>query len=172
MFGAFLFSGQICMSTERVIVQRPVLEPLVAAIKQHIGTLTVGDPENALLSSLFTDRSADNIIAMMKEAKEAGAEVLLGNMEKAGPALLRPHILTGVKTETQLWQRETFGPALVVAVVDTVDEAVELANATDYSLVASVWTNDLYNAMNVSRRLRYGSWLCLLHSLSPDLGFS
>ncbi|KAH9060183.1 aldehyde dehydrogenase [Lactarius vividus] len=148
--GALLFSGQICMSTERVIVQRPVFEPLVAAIKRNIDTLTVGDPEHAHLSSLFTDRSADNIIAMLKEAKEAGAEVLLGDLEKAGPALLKPHVLTGVKTETRLWQRETFGPVLVVAVVDTIDEAVELANATEYSLAAAVWTNDLYNAMSVS----------------------
>ncbi|KAH8982274.1 aldehyde dehydrogenase [Lactarius akahatsu] len=155
--GALQFSGQICMSTERVIVQRPVLEPLVAAIKRNIDTLTVGDPEHANLSSLFTDRSADNIIAMLKGAKEAGAEVLLGDLEKAGPALLKPHVLIGVKTETQLWQRETFGPVLVVAVVDTIDEAVELANATEYSLAAAVWTNDLYNAMSVSRRLHSGS---------------
>ncbi|KAI9442980.1 aldehyde dehydrogenase [Lactarius indigo] len=155
--GALLFSGQICMSTERVIVQRPVLEPLVAAIKRNIDTLTVGDPEHSHLSSLFTDRSADNVIEMLKEAKEAGAEVLLGDLEKAGPALLKPHVLTGVKTETRLWQRETFGPVLVVAAVDTIDEAVELANATDYSLASAVWTNDLYNAMNVSRRLRFGT---------------
>ncbi|KAH8982169.1 aldehyde dehydrogenase [Lactarius hatsudake] len=160
--GALQFSGQICMSTERVIVQRPVLEPLVAAIKRNIDTLTVGDPEHANLSSLFTDRSADNIIAMLKGAKEAGAEVLLGDLEKAGPALLKPHVLIGVKTETQLWQRETFGPVLVVAVVDTIDEAVELANATEYSLAAAVWTNDLYNAMSVSRRIRSGLWFCLL----------
>ncbi|KAH9030341.1 aldehyde dehydrogenase [Lactarius pseudohatsudake] len=160
--GALQFSGQICMSTERVIVQRPVLEPLVAAIKRNIDTLTVGDPEHANISSLFTDRSADNIIAMLKGAKEAGAEVLLGDLEKAGPALLKPHVLIGVKTETQLWQRETFGPVLVVAVVDTIDEAVDLANATEYSLAAAVWTNDLYNAMSVSRRLRYGLWFCLL----------
>ena len=153
------------MSTERVIVQRPVFEPLVAAIKRHTDALTVGDPEHAHISSLFTDRSADNVIAMLKEAKEAGAEVLLGDMEKAGPALVKPHILTGVKTETRLWQRETFGPVLVVAIVDTIDEAVELANATDYSLAAAVWTNDLYNAMNVSRRLHSGSWLCLLTRL-------
>ncbi|KAH9040247.1 aldehyde dehydrogenase [Lactarius hengduanensis] len=155
--GALQFSGQICMSTERVIVQRPVLEPLVAAIKRNIDTLTVGDPEHANISSLFTDRSADNIIAMLKGAREAGAEVLLGDLEKAGPALLKPHVLIGVKTETQLWQRETFGPVLVVAVVDTIDEAVDLANATEYSLAAAVWTNDLYNAMSVSRRLRSGS---------------
>ncbi len=150
------------MSTERVVVQRPVFEPLVAAIKRCINNITVGDPDHAHLSSLFTDRSADNVIAMLKEAKEAGAEVLLGDMEKAGPALVKPHVLVGVKTETRLWQREAFGPVLSVAVVDTIDEAVELANSTDYSLAAAVWTNDLYNAMNVSRRLHSGSWFCLV----------
>ena len=122
----------------------------------HIG-LTFGDPEQSHLSSLFSVRSADNIIAMLKEAKEAGAEVLLGDMEKAGPALLKPHVVTGVKTDTRLWRRETFGPVLVVVAVDTIDEAVELANATDYSLAAGLWTNDLYNAMNVSRRIHSGS---------------
>ena len=159
--GGFFYSGQICMATERVIVQRPVLEPLVSAIKQHLSTLRVGDPENSELSSLFTKRNADKVLAMIKEAKEAGAEVLLGDVEKAGPALLKPHILMGVKPETRLWQRESFGPVLVLAVVDTIDEAVELANASDYSLVASLWTKDVYNAMNVARRIRSGVWFYL-----------
>jgi len=144
------------MATERVIVQRPALEPLVAAIKEHLNTLTVGDPENSHLSSLFTERSADGIIAMLKEAKEAGAEVLLGDLEKAGPSLLKPHMLLGVKPETRLWQRESFGPVLVFAVVDTIDEAVELANASEYSLSAALWTKDVYNAMNVAMRIRSG----------------
>ncbi len=144
------------MATERVIVQRPVLEPLVSAIKQYLSTLTVGDPENSELSSLFTERNADDIIAMVKEAKEAGAEVLLGDMTKAGPALLKPHILLGVKPETRLWQRESFGPVLALAVVNTVDEAVELANTSNYSLAASLWTKDVYNAINVAMRIRSG----------------
>ena len=156
------------MSTERVIVQRPVYEPLVAAIKRHIDTLTVGDPEQSHLSSLFTEGSADNIIAMLKEAKEAGAEMLLGDMKKSGPALLKPHVVTGVKKDTRLWQRETFGPVLVVAPVDTVDEAIELANATDYSLAAALWTNDLYNAMNVSRQIRSGSLFYISLSIALD----
>ena len=122
----------------------------------HSG-LTVGDPKQSHLSSLFSDRSADNIIAMLKEAKKTGAEVLLGDTKTAGHALLKPHVVTGVKTDTRLWQRETFRPVLVVAAVDTIDEAVELANATDYSLAAGLWTNDLYNAMNVSRRIHSGS---------------
>jgi acyl-CoA reductase-like NAD-dependent aldehyde dehydrogenase len=162
--GGFFLSGQICMATERVIVQRPVLEPLVSAIKQHLSTLTVGDPENSELTSLFTERHADGIIAMVREAKEAGAEILLGDMKKAGPALLKPHILLGVKPETRLWQRESFGPVLALAVVDTIDEAVELANASDYSLAASLWTKDVYNAMNVAMRIRSGLWLYIVRS--------
>jgi len=157
VFGGFYFSGQICMATERVIVQRQAFEPLVAAIKEHLNVFTVGDPEDSLLSSLFTERSADDILAMLKEAKEAGAEILLGDLEKAGPALLKPHILLDVKPETRLWQRESFGPVLVVAVVDTIDEAVELANASEYSLASAVWTRDVYNAMDVATRIRAGS---------------
>jgi acyl-CoA reductase-like NAD-dependent aldehyde dehydrogenase len=144
------------MATERVIVQRPALEPLIAALKEHLNTLTVGDPEHSHLSSLFSERSADGIIAMLNEAKEAGAEVLLGDMQKAGPALLKPHILLGVKPEVRLWQRESFGPVLAVAVVDTIDEAVELANASDYSLSAALWTNDVYNAINLAMRIHSG----------------
>ncbi|KAI9450247.1 aldehyde dehydrogenase [Russula earlei] len=155
--GGFFYSGQICMATERVIVQRSVLEPLVSAIKSHLSTLTVGDPEHSNLSALFSERSADGIVAMIKEAKDAGAEVLLGDAEKAGPALLKPHILLGVKRETRLWQRESFGPVLVVAVVDSVDEAIELANASEYSLVAALWTRDVYNAMDIARRIHSGS---------------
>jgi acyl-CoA reductase-like NAD-dependent aldehyde dehydrogenase len=158
------------MATERVIVQQPALEPLVAAIKEHLNTLTVGDPENSHLSSLFTERSADGIIAMLKEAKEAGAEVLLGDLEKAGPSLLKPHVLLGVKPETRLWQRESFGPVLVFAVVDTIDEAVELANASEYSLSAALWTKDVYNAMNVAMRIRSGVYFCMLY-LPPALPF-
>ncbi len=145
------------MATERVIVQRSVLESLVSAIKRHLSTLTVGDPANSKLSSLFTERNADNIIAMIKEAKEAGAEVLLGDTVKAGPALLKPHVLLGVKPETRLWQRESFGPVLALASVNTIDEAVELANASDYSLAASLWTRDVSNAINIAMRIRSGT---------------
>ena len=164
--GGFFYSGQLCMATERVIVQRPVFEQLLSAIKQQLSTLNVGDPETSELSSLFTERNADNVVAMVKEAKEAGAEVLLGDVAKAGPALLKPHILIGVKPETRLWQRESFGPVLILAVVDTVDEAVELANASDYSLVASLWTKDVYNAVNVAMRIRSGVWFYFVSPLT------
>ncbi|KAI0265678.1 aldehyde dehydrogenase [Gloeopeniophorella convolvens] len=155
--GALLFSGQICMSTERVIVQRPVLDALVAAVKKHTNSLSVGNPEQAHLSSLFTDRSADGILGMLQEARDAGAELLLGDGKKAGPALLHPHIVTNVKPDTRLWQRETFGPFMVFAAVDTIDEAVELANASDYSLSAALWTRDVYNAVNVAMRIHSGA---------------
>jgi acyl-CoA reductase-like NAD-dependent aldehyde dehydrogenase len=87
--------------------------------------LAVGGPENEL-SLLFTERNVDDIIPLVKKAKEAGAEILLVNVEKAGPTLLKPHILLGVKPETILWQRESFGPVPALTAVDTVDEVVEL----------------------------------------------
>ncbi|KAI0265688.1 aldehyde dehydrogenase [Gloeopeniophorella convolvens] len=157
VFGGLVHSGQICMSTERVIVLRPVLEPLVGALKTHMSKLRVGDPENSEMSSLFTSGSADNIVSLIRDAREKGAELLFGEGEKRGDALLGPQLVGGVKPGTPLWERETFGPVLVLAVADTVDEAVELANATEYTLTASVWTNDVYDAIGIAMRLRAGA---------------
>ena len=75
---------------------------------------------------LYTERTVDDIIPVVKKVKEVGAGILLGDVEKAGPTLLKPHILLGVKPETILWQRESFGPVSALTAVDTVDEVVEL----------------------------------------------
>ena len=99
VYDALLFPGQLCMSSERLIVQRQVFDPLVAQLSSgtSIPSLSGILSNQAHLLSLFSDRSADNIIAMLKEAKEAGAAVLLDDMGKAGPALLKPHIVTRVR---------------------------------------------------------------------------
>ncbi|KAJ7928158.1 Aldehyde/histidinol dehydrogenase, partial [Mycena leptocephala] len=140
VWGAMLHSGQICMSTERVIVQRGAAEPLIAQIKSLCASLTAsdfqGDSKNAKLGPLFTEGSAENVVAMISEAKAAGAE--------------------GVKPGMRLWERESFGPVIAFAVVDTPEEAVELANASEYSLSASLWTCDMYLAQRIAPLIRAG----------------
>ncbi|KAK7059715.1 Aldedh domain-containing protein [Favolaschia claudopus] len=152
VFGAMLHSGQICMSTERVIVQSGAFEPLFAEIKKLSESLT---PDSGKLGPLFTEGSAENVLAMIKEAKEAGAELLLGDLGRQG-AVVRPHLVKGVKPGMRLWERESFGPVIAFAVVDTPEEAVELANASDYSLAASLWTNDMYLAQRIASMIRAG----------------
>ncbi|TFY71895.1 hypothetical protein EVG20_g1109 [Dentipellis fragilis] len=145
----------VCMSTERVIVQRPVAEKLISKLKARIATLgwKAGDPRTSFVPPLFSERSAENVRDLLQEAKAAGAKILLGDGERSG-AVVQPHMVTGVRPGMRLWERESFGPVMLIAVVDTVEEAIELANATEYTLTSSIWTKDLYNAMNIASRIR------------------
>lgn len=163
------------MSTERVIVQREVANALKEALVSEFKKLKSGGPGEQL-SALFREDSAANVESMMREARAEDAEFLLGDGSRQG-AVIQPHIVTGVKPGMRLWERESFGPrecvalyctrnahlhALVTVVVevDSVDEAVELANATQYSLVGSIWTRNLNTALDVSGRIRAGKEQC------------
>ncbi|KAK7687896.1 hypothetical protein QCA50_009115 [Cerrena zonata] len=155
---ALFHSGQICMSTERVIVQRGASEKLISLIKQNISTLKAGnyaDYPKVQLSALFTAASAENVVGMIREAQAEGAEVLVGDVKNEG-AIVQPHVITCVKPGMRLWERESFGPILIVAVADTIDEIVDLANESTYSLSAGIWTKDIHTAFDVTSRVRSG----------------
>ncbi|OSX58877.1 hypothetical protein POSPLADRAFT_1151703 [Postia placenta MAD-698-R-SB12] len=153
-FSALLFSGQICMSTERVIVQRGVAGRLTKALVAEFSKFKSGGPEERL-GAQFSEGSAENIVSMLREAQEEGAKFLLGDGQRVG-AVVQPHIVAGVRPGMRLWERESFGPVITLTEADTIDEAVELANATDYSLVAALWTKNVHIAMDVSMRVRTG----------------
>ena len=100
------------MSTERVIVQRGASEKLVSLVKQTMSSIKAGnfaDFPKVQLSALFTAASADNVVAMIKEAQSEGAEVILGDSKREGN-VVQPHILTSVKPGMRIWDRESFGP--------------------------------------------------------------
>lgn len=96
------------MSTERVIVLRPIADALIAELIKSFDKVTVGGTE-AGYSALFTERSAENVLGLISEAQDGGAKVLLGDLKRDGPCI-RPHIITGVKPGMRLWDRESFGP--------------------------------------------------------------
>jgi len=113
------------------------------------------DSTSTKLGPLFTEGSAENVVAMIAEAQAAGAEVLLGDLARRG-AVIQPHLVKGVKPGMRLWERESFGPVIAFAVADTPEEAVELANASDYTLSASLWTSDMYMAQRIAPLIRAG----------------
>ncbi|KAF8156920.1 Aldehyde/histidinol dehydrogenase [Crassisporium funariophilum] len=157
-YGSMAHSGQICMSTERVIVQRGIADQLISKVKELVRPLKAGDLTNdpsASLGALFAGSSADNIVAMIRDAKAEGAEVLLGDITKQGP-VIQPHLLKNVKPGMRIWDRETFGPVAVFAIVDSIDEAIEMANASEYSLSASLWTSDLFEGQGIASQIRAG----------------
>ncbi|KAL5498738.1 hypothetical protein ACEPAH_2093 [Sanghuangporus vaninii] len=158
-FGCLLGSGQVCMSTERVIVQRSVASTLIPALQKHFASIRAGnihtDPSTKI-SPLINDGAAESVLTLLSDAQKEGAEVIVGDLKRDG-AVLQPHVLSGIRPGMKAFDRESFGPVIGITTVDTVDEAVELANATDYSLTASVWTRDINRALNVGARIRAGT---------------
>ncbi|KAK7687883.1 hypothetical protein QCA50_009102 [Cerrena zonata] len=155
---AFFFSGQTCMSTERVIVQRGAAEKLVSLVKQIAAPIKAGnyaDFPKVQLSALFTAASAENVVNMVKEAQADGAEVILGDVKREGN-VVQPHIITSVRPGMRLWDRESFGPVVMFVTADTIDEMVNLANETAYTLAAAVWTTDIHTAFDITSRIRTG----------------
>ncbi|KAH9944782.1 Aldehyde/histidinol dehydrogenase [Amylocystis lapponica] len=154
-FSALMHSGQICMSTERVVVQRGVADVLATALEEQFSKITAGGRGHSL-SALFAHSSAANIVDMIAEAQEEGATVVVGDGMRDG-AVVQPHIIRDVKPGMKLWERESFGPVVVLIEADTIDEAVDLANDSEYSLVAGLWTQNIHTALDVASRIHAGS---------------
>ncbi|EPS95747.1 hypothetical protein FOMPIDRAFT_1131822 [Fomitopsis schrenkii] len=152
---ALVNSGQICMSTERVIVMRKVAPALLAALKTHFSKLKAGGP-GLPLSALFTEASAQRFVGLLDEALSKGAKLVVGDRQAKG-GVVQPHIVTDVTADMRIWNEESFAPNIILHQVDTVDEAIEYANKSDYSLMAAVWTKDVYNAYETAARIHSGT---------------
>jgi len=97
------------MSTERVIIQRGISKALISAVITLCKPLKAGDPSKNLLSPLLTQGSAENVLGLIRDALDAGAELLLGDLDARG-SVIQPHLLIGVKPGMRIWDQETFGP--------------------------------------------------------------
>lgn len=153
-FGAFCHHGQICFSTERIIVVREVADKFICLLKQEVASKYANG-----YGSAATKGFALASQAIVQDAKDDGAGFLIGDNSLVGPnkTTLTPTILVGVKRASLLADEESFGPSASLYIVDTVDEAVEMANDTAYGLTATVWTEqDGSLAFDIASRLNYG----------------
>ncbi|KZT04813.1 aldehyde dehydrogenase [Laetiporus sulphureus 93-53] len=152
--GGLMNTSQICMSTQRVIVQRGALSSLTSSLVESFGSLKAGGTGKAL-SSLVSEESAERVLKMIREARDTGARILVGDITRQ-ISVVQPHLLSDVKPGMALWDEECFGPVVTLTAVDTIDEAVQLANTSDYSLMAALWTQNLHTALEVAPRIRAG----------------
>ncbi|KAI5834280.1 aldehyde dehydrogenase [Schizophyllum commune Tattone D] len=157
IWGSMINSGQVCQSTERVIVQRGVAEALATKMVALAQNVRAGNSytDGAKLSAVFSEPAAESIINLIKEAQSEGATVLLGDVTRQG-TLVQPHIVKNVKKGMKIWEKETFGPVVVIAEVDSLEEAVEWANASDYSLTSAVWTQNIDRIEAVAPEINAG----------------
>ncbi len=153
-------AGQTCASVERVIVLRPVAERLIAAMKQAVMRyISNGDgTPSPMLAALTTPQQMEIVQQQVQEALATGARAIIGGRRLDGDGrFYAPTILVDVTPEMRIWQEETFGPVVAVMVADTEEEAIHLANASDYGLTASLWTRDPRRAEHLARQLKVGS---------------
>jgi benzaldehyde dehydrogenase (NAD) len=155
-FGAFFHQGQICMSTERIVADRSVAQALTDKLAERAGALPVGDPREptTAIGPLVNAAAVERVSALISDAVSKGATTVCGG-EADGPCL-PPTVLTGVTPDMRLYSEESFGPLVSVIEVDGPDEAVAVANDTDYGLAAAVFSNDVPAALELAQRIKSG----------------
>lgn len=146
--GGYMHSGQICFSTERIIVNRAVVDKFVPLLTQAATNF----PPMEHISST----GSNNTLRMLQDAIGKGAKVVYGEAKLLGPAKIHPTIITNLKPDMDIYDNESFGPVLALYTVDSDEEAIELANSTKYGLSAAIFSKDVYKAMKLASRIEVG----------------
>ncbi|WP_189068554.1 NAD-dependent succinate-semialdehyde dehydrogenase [Deinococcus radiotolerans] len=153
----FRNSGQTCISTNRVYVQRDVAAPFTEILKRLTGELVLGDPllDSTGVGPVVEQAGLDKVRAQVEDALTRGATAVTGGEVHEG-LYFQPTVLTGVHPDSLILREETFGPVAPVVVFDTEEEGLALANASEYGLAAYAYTRDLSRAFRVAEALEYG----------------
>ncbi|MFT4127421.1 MAG: succinic semialdehyde dehydrogenase, partial [Gordonia sp. (in: high G+C Gram-positive bacteria)] len=154
-------SGQLCISIERIYVHRAVADEFTEKFAEHVRGMKLAATYDfgADMGSLASAAQVDTVDAHVADAVAKGATVLAGGKRRAdlGPFFFEPTVLTGVTAEATCYADETFGPVVSVYPVDSVDEAIKLANDTEYGLNASVWAGSSAEAQKIAEQLHAGT---------------
>src|SRR5580700_9123492 len=161
VWGAFVNAGQTCLSVERCYVHRSLYEEFLRACVEKTKKLIVTDglDHNAEVGPLIRQRQLRLVEEHVEDAKACGARVLIGGSRfpEMGANFYHPTVLADVTHAMRIMREETFGPVLPVMAFDSDDEAVRLANDSEYGLAASVWTRDRARGERLARRIKAGT---------------
>ena len=155
VFGAFANQGQICMSTERLIVDNAVADDFVAKLAKRAAALPSGDPRGpVVLGALVSLSAAERMDELVADAKAKGAVVVAGG--KRNGAIVEATVIDQVTPAMRIYREESFGPVKPVVRVDGDEEAIRAANDTEYGLSAAVFSRDIQRALAVAKRVESG----------------
>ena len=159
-FGMAFNAGQCCVGGSRLLVERSVAAAFTAKLAAKIARIRIGDPldESTQVGAMFDEGHMHSVLAYIEQGVKAGATVVCGGgrLETERGYFVQPTVLADVPKGTPLLREEIFGPVLAVVPFDTFDEAIALANDSEFGLSASIWTHDLNQALRASREIQAG----------------
>lgn len=157
--GGYAHSGQVCISTQRILVQRRIEKQFVEKLAQEAGKLKVGDPfdETTDISALITEKDVTRVLGWIAEAKRKGAKVVAGGTREGN--IISATVLTNVNPDMKVFSEEVFGPLVGVTAYDTFDNAISLVNSSRFGINAGVYTNDFAKAVKATREIKAGAVL-------------
>ncbi|NKJ04689.1 aldehyde dehydrogenase [Rhizobium sp. SG741] len=164
IFGAFMHQGQICMSTERIIVHQAIADAFVAKLAARASALPAGDPRgHVVLGSLISLDAAKKMEELIADAQAKGAKLIAGG--KRSGTVVEATLLDFVTPDMRVYAEESFGPVKPIIRVASEDEAVRIANDTEYGLSSAVFSRDVQRALAVAGRIQSG----ICHINGPTL---
>jgi aldehyde dehydrogenase (NAD+) len=179
IYGFALHAGQACESGSRLLLPASIHDEFVAELVDRLKTVTIGDPLDPAtdMGAVMNATQRDRILGYIESGKSEGARVACGGGVPTGPGFdkgfwVEPTVFTGVTNDMRIAREEIFGPVLSVMSYDTVDEAIRIANDSDYGLAGGVWSRDNSHALEVAAQMQVGSvWINDWHNMSQYLPF-
>ncbi|WP_190814825.1 aldehyde dehydrogenase family protein [Saccharopolyspora pogona] len=176
--GVFANSGQICFAGTRVLVQRPIVDEFTERLLAFIDTLRVGHSldDAATLGPVISQPQLDKVLSYIDVGRNDGAELLCGGRRLDGELgngyFVQPSVFAGVTNEMRIAREEIFGPVLSILPFDDVDEAIAIANDSEYGLGGAVWSQNLSTALRVVHGVHTGTmWVNCYGHIDPLVGF-
>lgn len=156
--GTFKNCGQVCCGVERVYVEASVFEPFVAGVLDRVANLKIGDGmlPSVDMGPMNREEQARTVERHLADAVAKGAKILAGGKRLHG-LFFEPTVITGLTPEMAITREETFGPVMPITPVRDTEEALRLANSTEFGLTATVWSRDLVKADRLARRVQAGT---------------
>jgi len=155
-YGAFFHQGQICISTERIIVHESIADTFIDRFAEEAMAIKPGDPRDpdCKLGSMITEQAAQRVKGLIDDAVRKGARLVCGGERR--DVFIEPTILDGITPDMRVYYEEVFGPVASIMRFADIEEAISIANDTEYGLAASVFGRDVTRALKVAQRIESG----------------